>query len=43
MVHKFPSLLCGRDLEIVLKKVVHFGIKVTEGENKEPTTVTEIS
>lgn len=39
MVHQSLSLLCGRDLEVVFKKVVHFGIKVTDGENKKCTSI----
>lgn len=32
------SLLCGWDIEVLLKKVVHLGIKLTDSENKKPTS-----
>lgn len=32
------SLLCGRDIEVLLKKVVHLGIKLIDSENKKPTS-----
>lgn len=38
MVHQSVSLLCGIDLEVLLQTVVHFGIKLTDGENKKHTS-----
>lgn len=36
MVHQSLYLLCGREVEVLLQIGVHFGIKVTDGENKKP-------
>lgn len=39
MFQESVSVLCGRDIEVLLKNVVHLGIKLTDSENKKPTSM----